>query len=469
MNVLRDLLNRARWSRGDLHGLELTVVHRGAPGDQRTLTGARIVSIGPSGIEVAPEETEVETCFVPYHRFVSVRGGDGALLWARRAGGAPIVGQAPAPQSVLAHAAASAAGRERGVEAPFSLVLRGGSECEPLVLDGSAGEGGGQILRTALTLSMLTGRPFVVERIRAGRTKPGLMRQHLTCVKAAAAISCAELQGAVLGSSRLAFAPQHIVGGDYEFEVGSAGSTALVLQTIALPLALGKEASRVVVRGGTHARWAPIYPFLERAWLPRMQEAGADIALELALPGFYPAGGGEVVMHTSPSGPLLPLHVPVPGGASDLALEAVVAGMPEAIARRELEAAAALLGEERVALRSSSVRSPGPGNAVWLTTRDQTIGTSNVFSAIGELDLDPDALGRSVAEAFLAWRASETSVEEHLADQLMLPIAVAGAGSFTCPRLTLHARTNIEVIFAFQGRRMQVRELARGGFQVAQD
>ncbi|HEY6880219.1 MAG TPA: RNA 3'-terminal phosphate cyclase [Polyangiales bacterium] len=349
---------------------------------------------------------------------------------------------------------------EHEVEPLFSVVLA----AEPtLTIDGSAGEGGGQILRTALALAMLSGRPFVLERIRAGRKRPGLMRQHLTSVRAAAEVCSATVDGAELGSARLHFVPGPIRPGDYAFDVGSAGSTALVLQTVALPLASAREASRVRVRGGTHALWAPIHPFLERAWVPRV---GAPLSLELVQPGFYPAGGGEVVMTVSPS-VLAPLHVAASSGQHELMAHAVVSNLPEGIARRELTSLAALLPDERLALHSATVRSPGPGNALWLTARDRQTGVCNVFSAIGERGVSAEEVGASCARAFLAFRASGASVEQHLADQLMLPIALADEGSYTCNELTLHSRTNIEVIHAFTGKRLRVWSRESGGYRIS--
>jgi RNA 3'-terminal phosphate cyclase (ATP) len=452
MSGARDILNRARWARADLHTLAITVVHRGAPNDQRTLSGASVVAVQAGGVELTPDQPDGETGFVPYHRFVAIHAANGALLWDRHGAAAAPVKEAPEPVSEE-----NTVSRE--VEPSFSVVLRE----RPLTIDGSAGEGGGQILRTALALSMLTGTPFVLERIRAARKKPGLMRQHLTCLRAAAAVCAAELEGAELGSDRLRFAPGDVVPGSYEFDVGSAGSTALVLQTIVLPLALAAKESELRVRGGTHALWAPIQPFLEHAWLPHLREMGARLALELVQAGFYPAGGGEVVLRVEPS-TLGPLHLAPSHPELELSLTAIVANLGEGIARRELTSAAELLANERVQLHSATVRSPGPGNAIWLTARHGS--SANVFSAIGERGVSAEDVGAACAQAFQKWRATGTSVEEHLADQLMLPIALAGEGSYTTSELTLHSRTNIEVIHAFTGKRLRVHELA-AGFEIS--
>lgn len=474
MKTLRDILNRARWAAENLHDLELLVVHRGAPSDQRAIAGSRVLAVLPGGVEIAPDESDSESTFVPYHRFLSIRALEGALVWSKGQGptaNTPADSERAASESAPSAAPATVGLRviETGVEVlpTFSVLLSQANAAQGLVIDGSAGEGGGQILRTSLALSMLTGTPFTLERIRAGRKKPGLMRQHLTAVKAAAQIANAEVEGAALGSTRLVFRPGSVDGGEYELDIGSAGSAALVLQTLALPLALAQKPSRVCVRGGTHARWAPIYPFLELSWLPLMQGAGAQLSLSLHKTGFYPAGGGEVLMTSAPSSALGPLHLTPSPEPLDLTLEAIVAGIPESIARRELTTAAELLHGTPLALRSATVKSPGPGNAMWLVARARgEHAATNVFSGIGEQGVSAEQVAESVANAFMTWRDSNTSVEEHLADQVMLPIALAGEGSYTCSTLSLHARTNIEVIHAFSGLRLCAWDLGDARFRV---
>lgn len=483
--TIRDLLNRARWRDGDLHSLSISVVHRGAPGDRRVVSGGRIASVGASGIEVdEPLDAalgsaldgvadEEPTHFIPYHRFLEI-AGSGGVLWDKDAGmrPAPHRGRHEEDAADVASPPRRAAAEEgTAVRSPVGRVVSSQSG-SALVIDGSAGEGGGQILRTSLALSVLTGAPFVLENIRAGRKKPGLMRQHLTSVRACAVISGAELEGATLGSTRLSFRPGPVRGGEHTLDIGSAGSVSLVLQTLALPLALGDAPSVVTVRGGTHARWAPPHPFLEEAWLPLVQRMGADLRLELRGVGFYPAGGGEVLMTTAPSGPLAPLHLEPrdveQDGPLDVSMTAIVSGLPEGIARRELSvAAAALTSGVAPRLRSETVRSPGPGNAIWLTAVNRRTGLTNVFSAIGEQGVRAEEVGATVAADFERWLASKASVEEHLTDQLMLPIALAGEGSFTCDRLTLHAFTNLEVIAAFTGRRFEIRQLEEQLFVVS--
>lgn len=455
---LRDLLNRARWSDANLHALELVVVHRGAPGDRRTVSGALVSDVGAVGVTLAPAHDDEEAPFLPYHRFLAVRGPEG-LLWDKEHG-VSVVARA----SEVVEAPAVPEGREVAVR--HEVVLREARDGAPMVIDGSAGEGGGQILRSSLTLSMLTGTPFVIDRIRGKRKKPGLLRQHLTCVNAAAAICGAKVEGAALGSPTLAFRPGPVRGVERAFDIGSAGSVALVLQTIALPLALAEGPSTITLRGGTHARWAPIVPFLEHAWLPRLRAMGVELSLELRRAGFYPAGGGELVLRVaSGASSLAPLRLDAPRGALALEIEAVVSQLSESIARRELAEVAGRLSGERVLLRSGTVRSVGPGNALWIVARDED-GAANVFSAIGDRGVAAEEVAEEAAARFVAWRASGAAVEEHLTDQLLVPLALAGAGDFTTDALSLHMTTNVDVIEAFLRRRARSFDLGDGRFRV---
>jgi RNA 3'-terminal phosphate cyclase (ATP) len=447
METLRDILNRARWRDAGLHALEIHVLHRGAPGDRRVIAGSRIAAVRSGGIDLLPESDEGDSVFVPYHRFLAIVGPDGVTVWSKDGDVPP-----PAITPVEVAPASDAARAEEEVHPSFSVVLGD----DPLTIDGSVGEGGGQMLRSSLALSIATGKPFIIDKIRAKRDKPGLLRQHLTSVRAAALVSGAEIEGLALGSTRLAFRPGAFASGEHTIEIGSAGSVGLVLQTIAYACALAPAPCRITVRGGTHALWAPPFPFLAEAWLPLVRRAGAQIDLELRSAGFHPAGGGEIVMTTTPVEKLLPLHLGPSSVIAPLELHAIVSSLPESIARRELSAAAEELKGSKVTLSSATVRSAGPGNAMWLVARDEATGIANVFSGIGDVGVRAETIGIDVARAFTAWQASGSSVETHLADQIMLPIALAGAGSFTTNELSLHAQTHLEIIHAFTGRRFRV-------------
>ena len=194
-------------------------------------------------------------------------------------------------------------------------------------IDGSLGEGGGQVLRTSLALSMVTGQPVTLTNIRAGRAKPGLMRQHLACVQAATRICSAQNHGAELGSRALRFEPGTVQPGHYRFDVGSAGSCLLVLQTVLPPLLLALQPSQLTLTGGTHNPMAPPFHFIDRSFVPLLRHMGAEVQLTLRRHGFYPAGGGEVeaVIHPSTTG-LRPLVLEERGDVQDGPAEALCAG-----------------------------------------------------------------------------------------------------------------------------------------------
>ena len=313
-------------------------------------------------------------------------------------------------------------------------------------LDGSQGEGGGQILRSALTLSMITGTPFRIERIRARRERPGLLRQHLTAVNAAAKICGAKVAGNVLGSPTLEFAPGHIRGGDFHFAIGTAGSCTLVLQTILPALWFAERPSSVTVSGGTHNPAAPPADFLLRAWLPLLRKMGVDMDIELVRHGFYPAGGGELRATVRPTKALRPLVLAERGELNATHAIAVVAGLPTEIAQRELECLATQLGQIEQELRVLSSRE-GPGNVVMVELRHTHV--TELFVAFGEKGVAAEAVATQVAKETRRYLADHACIGEYLADQLLLPMALAGSGGYTTTTLSPHLMTNREIIQQF--------------------
>lgn len=317
---------------------------------------------------------------------------------------------------------------------------------EWIELDGSRGEGGGQILRTALSLSMITGIPFAIERIRAGRKKPGLLRQHLTAVQAAAAVCGAQVEGAAPGSQRLRFQPGPIRGGDYAFAIGSAGSSTLVLQTVLPALWFADGPSTLRVSGGTHNPAAPPADFLIRCWQPLLRRMGVTLDIQLLRHGFYPAGGGEVLAATAPVTAWQPLQLETPGELLRTRAIGVVSGVPVDVAKREMQRAASQLGvldEELRVLPSNE----GPGNVLMVML--EYAGVSELFSACGERGMPAEAVADRAAREARRFRDSGAAVGEYLADQLLLPMALAGQGSFTTPALSSHLGTNCLVIEKF--------------------
>ncbi len=316
---------------------------------------------------------------------------------------------------------------------------------EFLELNGAIG--GGQVLRSALSLSMVSGRPFRIVNIRAQRSRPGLLRQHLTAVLAAAEICGAEVEGAQLGSMALSFKPGAIKAGDYSFSIGTAGSCTLVLQTLLPALLRASDNSRLLISGGTHNPAAPPSDFLQHAWLPLLRRMGAQLELTLLRHGFAPAGGGQLELHVQP-GQLQPLHLEERGAVLDQQARCLLAGVPGHVGARELERLAKRLKLPEEALHFVHLpQEHGPGNTLLLEVRCEQL--SEVFAAFGQPRVRAEKVADQVTEQARDWLGSGTAVAEHLADQLLLPMALAGGGSFTTPRRTAHLDSNIQVIEAF--------------------
>jgi RNA 3'-terminal phosphate cyclase (ATP) len=317
-----------------------------------------------------------------------------------------------------------------------------------LELDGSLGEGGGQIVRSALALSMCTGTPFRIERIRAKRAKPGLMRQHLTAVLAAAEICDAKVEGAAAGSATLQFIPGKTKAGDYRFAVGSAGSCTLVLQTI-LPALLRADApSRIVLQGGTHNPMAPPFHFLEQAFLPLLRKMGAEVTLTLDRYGFYPAGGGQFSVMIQPHREHTALHLRERGNNVSASAFGMVAGIPVDVAKRELAAVAKAFNwtEDRLKVLGLPANQ-GPGNALMIVLEHDHL--TEVFMGFGVKGIAAETVAKELIKAVKEYRVSSAAVGPYLADQLLLPMALLGEGSFTATRLTQHCVTNAHIIEKF--------------------
>ena len=315
-------------------------------------------------------------------------------------------------------------------------------------LDGAIGEGGGQILRSSLTLSMITGQPFRIKNIRANRSKPGLMRQHLVAVQAAAAISDALVTQAEVGSTELTFAPKRIKAGDYQFAIGTAGSCTLVLQTLLLALMHAEGPSTVRISGGTHNGMAPPAHFLQRAYVRMLKAMGASVDIELVRAGFYPAGGGVMIATVAPCMQLKQLTLMEPGARVAGFAEAVIAGIPIDVATRELDVIGKGMGwQESQLLVRGLPADQGPGNALMVTLESEHV--TEVFTALGERSVRAENVARQALQEARHYIASGAAVGEHLADQLMLPMALAGGGCFTAQAVSQHSITNAEVIARF--------------------
>jgi RNA 3'-terminal phosphate cyclase (ATP) len=324
-------------------------------------------------------------------------------------------------------------------------------------IDGSFGEGGGQILRTSLSLSLATGKPFRMEHIRAGRERPGLQRQHLTAVLAAAEVGGAEVEGATPGSTAVSFSPGKVRAGEYRFAVGTAGSGTLVFQTVLPALLTADAPSRIAIEGGTHNSAAPPFDFLERAFLPLVGRMGPRVRLQFERYGFYPAGGGRFCAEIEPARSLTALHVGERGEIVSRRIVAVVANLPAHIAVREVDTAARMLDWNKDCGKIDQTRnSPGPGNIVMVEI--ETAEVTEIFSAFGQAGVRAEKVASIAAGDAREYLGSRAAAGEHLTDQLLLPLALAGAGSFTAEKINAHSRTNMAVISEFLPVRFETRD-----------
>lgn len=335
-----------------------------------------------------------------------------------------------------------------------------------LTIDGSQGEGGGQILRTALALALVSGTAFRIERIRAGRARPGLMRQHLTAVEAAAAVGQADVDGASVGAQELVFQPKGIRPGSYRFAVGTAGSTGLVLQTVLLPLLAAGAASSLVLEGGTHNPHAPPFDFLAGAFVPLLRRIGAGVECRLERAGFYPAGGGRIAVEIAPAGPLRPLVLPARGATRRRRARALVARLTRQIGDRELAVVRSRLGWTDAELEVVTLAdAPGPGNVLVLEIESEHV--TEIFTGFGAVGVRAETVAESAVREARRYLAADVPVGPYLADQLLLPLALAGGGAFRTLPLSHHATTNIEVIRAFLGTAFAVTRVDDTAVEVA--
>lgn len=317
-----------------------------------------------------------------------------------------------------------------------------------IIIDGSFGEGGGQILRSSLGLSLVTGTAFRIEKIRAGRKTPGLLRQHLTAVNAAAQIGQAEVAGNTIGSTQLTFIPKKVVAGNYSFAVGTAGSATLVLQTILPALLLADEPSELILEGGTHNPNAPPFDFLAKTFLTLVNRMGVSVTAELIRPGFYPAGGGKFKINIQPTKKLIGFELNQRGEILARRARALVASLPVDIAKRELSLIGQRMSWDKSFLYTEIIdNSRGPGNVVFIEIESENL--TEVFAAFGERGLRAEAVADLAVKEVRHYLAANVPVGEYLADQLLIPLALAGQGAFTTFGLSLHTTTNIEVIKKF--------------------
>ena len=327
----------------------------------------------------------------------------------------------------------------------------------PIVVDGSEGEGGGQVLRTSLALSLATGKPLQLVRIRAKRKRRGLRPQHLASVRIAARIGAAEVEGDEEGSQQLTFVPQGVFSGTYEVDVGTAGSATLVLQTVLPPLLTADGPTSLRVTGGTHNPWAPPYDFLEQVYLPVIRRLGPEVEAELIRPGFAPAGGGRIAVSVRPVARLAPLDLRERGEIHARRADALLANLPVHIGERELAVVQKRLGWPEDELHVRELKGvAGAGNALLLEIAFEH--GVELFFEPGKQGLPAERVAQRAVTAAFQWLDADVPVGEHLADQLLLPLALGSGGVFRTLPLSTHAQTQIELIRRFVDVDIHVRE-----------
>ncbi len=333
-----------------------------------------------------------------------------------------------------------------------------------VTIDGSYGEGGGQILRTSLALSLVTGKPLSIHNIRAGRKKPGLMRQHLTAVNAAAEIGLAAIEGNRIGSQAFTFEPEMIKPGNFHFAIGSAGSCTLVFQTILPALLIAGEPSEIILEGGTHNPFAPPFDFLEKAFLPVINRMGPRVDAILEKPGFYPAGGGRFKVSINPAG-LNRFDLLKRGNIINKTARASVANLPVNIANRELNVIHEELEWGRELLKAVEVEnSQGPGNI--LTVEIESDNITEVFTGFGEKGISAEKIGKRTVKSVQEYLAFNVPVGRYLADQLLVPMALAGGGKFRTLSPTKHTKTNAEIIKKFLDVKIAMNEYDQNQWEI---
>ena len=323
-----------------------------------------------------------------------------------------------------------------------------------LTIDGDYLEGGGQILRTSLSLSAILRMPFEISNIRAKRKNPGLQPQHLTCVRSMQKICNARVTGAELHSTKLTFNPSRIVGGKYIFDVSevkeSAGSVGLIFQTVALPLAFSNADSHLVLRGGTHVNWSPSFECLNEVFLPTVRKMGFECELQINSYGYYPMGGGEIEARIKGIGKLEGLGTISPGPLKNIAGSSVASNLPEDIARRQKSEALKALVNFSVDKSISMKNAPSPGKGTMLFLKAIHQNSVSGFFSLGEIGKRAETVGKEAADKLTEFERSGAAVDEHLADQLLLFAALAeGRTEFSASRATNHLHTNAYTIKQF--------------------
>jgi RNA 3'-phosphate cyclase len=330
-------------------------------------------------------------------------------------------------------------------------------------IDGSYGEGGGQILRSSLALASLLRQPIEIFNIRKGRPKPGLAPQHLTAVSASRRITSADLEGAQLESLSLKFTPKAVTPGDYYFDVAelrrSAGSTSLVFQTLLLPLSLTSKASTLFLKGGTHVPFSPLFDYLDKVFLPTLRGLGIRCKSEIRKWGYYPAGGGEVFFEIEPASGIEPIDIKEPGRLRGISILSAVSNLPDHIAQRQAKAAADFLKKKmrlNPAMETKRTLSSREGTYVFILAEFEKVLAG--FSSLGQKGKPAEKVALEACQEFKEYWDTKSAFEPHLADQLILYLAFGrGDTRFTVSKVTQHLLTNAWVVRQFLPAKIEIK------------
>lgn len=317
-------------------------------------------------------------------------------------------------------------------------------------IDDSHGEGGGQVLRTSLTLSVMTGKSIRIAKIRAGRKKPGLRPQHLKAVEASAKICDARVGGASIGSTEITFQPDEIKGNRYHFDIGTAGSTSLVFQTIYLPLSMADRKSAVTITGGTHVPWSPCFHYLDRHWLHYLRESGLNIELSMEQAGFYPQGGGRIQAIINPISSIDPLQKEERGNLRQIRGISAVANLPNDIAKRQRQRVVKRLGAKYPLNDIRTMQMPARFKGTVMLLLAEFDHSQCCYFGLGAPGKRAEIVADEAIDALEAFLKTDGASDEFLADQLLLPLAFANAPSILrTSKITPHLLTNAEIITQF--------------------
>jgi RNA 3'-terminal phosphate cyclase (ATP) len=321
---------------------------------------------------------------------------------------------------------------------------------QTLTIDGSLGEGGGQVLRSSLALALITGKSFTMINIRRRRTKRGLMAQHLKAVEAASAVGMARVAGAQLGSQSLIFEPSVVQSGEYHFDIGTAGSTSLVLQTVLLPLSFASASSAVTLIGGTHVPWSPCFHFLDLHWLHYMRKIGFWIQLELETAGFYPRGGGCIRAAVQRATRVSPLHLTDRGSLKRIRGISAVANLDVSVAERQKLQALKRLSQVLRGIEIEILHLPSPSRGSFLLLLAEFENSQCCFYGLGARGKSAERVADEAVDEFHDFLATDGAIDQYLADQLVLPLALAsGDSEVRTSKVTQHLATNAEIIKMF--------------------